>query len=159
MSRALRDALGCFATGVTVVTTTDPDSGVDLGLTCSSFSAVSLQPPLVLWSLRHEAECRAAFTRAGGFTVSVLAAEQQALAMRFADGEQHERFASLALQRAASGRRQVPDCVAWFDCTTVNIVEAGDHDIFIGQVEEFSRRYASGLVFAQSRFGCVQHES
>ncbi|MEZ5538133.1 MAG: flavin reductase family protein [Thiolinea sp.] len=155
MSQALRQALGCFATGVTVVTTRY--NGEDYGMTCSSFNTVSLDPALVLWSLQRSSGNRDAYLQGGGYTVSVLAAEQSALAMHFSRGSQQERFAVLGQQqRADSGRIIVPDCVAWFDCRLHETIVAGDHDILLGEVQSYECQQGSGLIFERSRFGVLQ---
>ena len=154
MSRGLRNALGCFATGVTVVTSRF--EGQDFGLTCSSFNAVSLEPALVLWSLQRSSSSRDAYLQGGGYTVSVLSAAQAPLAMRFARGSQEERFAGLSLERAPSGRVLLPGCVAWFDCSLHQVLEAGDHDVLLGQVSDFDCLQGQGLIFERSRFGTLQ---
>ncbi|MGB0848990.1 MAG: flavin reductase family protein [Thiolinea sp.] len=152
--RSLRQALGCFATGVTVVTTRF--DGQDYGMTCSSFNAVSLDPALVLWSLQQACGSREAYLNGGGYTVSVLSAKQSALAMHFARGSQEERFAGIGVQRAPSGRILVPDCVAWFDCDLHQIVPAGDHDILLGNVQAYECAQGEGLIFERSRFGTLK---
>ena len=148
----LKDAMSCFATGVTVVTT--HDQGQDWGLTCSSFNTVSLDPALVLWSLRRTSLSHAAFAAAPGYVVNVLAADQQALAQRFAVGTQAERFAALTLVRE-QGMPRLPQALAWFVCQTVQVVPAGDHDILIGQVQSFGCHPGEPLVHAQRRFGVL----
>lgn len=154
MSRALRNALGCFATGVTVITTRHQEQ--DAGMTCSSFNTVSLEPALVLWSLQHNATSGEAFLHGGGYTVNVLSAEQRPLVMKFASGTQEERFADLTLERAPSGRVLLPGCVAWFDCSLHQTVEAGDHDVLIGRVEAFDCLQGQGLIFERSQLGVMQ---
>lgn len=148
----LKDAMSCFATGVTVVTT--HAQGQDWGLTCSSFNTVSLDPALVLWSIRRTSLSHAAFASASGYLVHVLAADQQALAQRFAVGTQAERFADLPTQRA-QGMPHLPQALAWFVCQTVQVIPAGDHDILIGQVQGFGCRPGEPLVHAQRRFGVL----
>lgn len=151
---ALRQALGCFATGVTVVTTRF--EGQDYGMTCSSFNAVSLDPALVLWSLQQSCGIREAYLEGGGYTVSVLSAKQSALAMHFAHGSQEERFAEIEKQYAPSGRIIVQDCVAWFDCNLHQVVPAGDHDILLGNVQNYECAQGEGLIFERSRFGTLK---
>ncbi len=146
-----RKALGCFATGVTVVTARH--EGQDWAMTCNSFSSVSLEPRLVLWSIRREASSLAAFTKSGGFTVSVLAQEQQALARQFATGSMEQRFAGVPAQRLASQRLRLDGVVAWFDCDLHQLVEAGDHHIVIGAVRDFGWSEAPALGFYRSKFG------
>lgn len=148
----LKDAMSCFATGVTVVTT--HAQGQDWGLTCSSFNTVSLEPALVLWSIRRASLSHAAFAAAPGYVVNVLAADQQALAMRFASGTQAERFDGLNTVRD-QGMPRLPQALAWFVCQTVQVVQAGDHDILIGQVQDFGCHSGEPLVHAQRRFGVL----
>ena len=149
-----RKALGCFGTGVTVVTANH--EGQDWGMTCNSFSSVSLNPRLVLWSIRKEASSLPAFTQSGGFTGSVLASAQADLAMQFTKGAMAERFAGVPVQRQASQRLRLDACVAWFDCTLHQLVDAGDHHIVIGQVQDFGWQDAAPLAFCRSQFGMFQ---
>lgn len=146
-----RKALSCFATGVTVVTA--HWQGMDWGMTCNSFSSVSLEPRLVLWSIRKAASSLEAFTRSGGFTVSVLSQPQHGLARQFATGEMASRFAGVPAQRLASERLRLSEALAWFDCTLHQLVDAGDHHIVIGQVQQFGWHDAAALTFWRSQFG------
>lgn len=150
MSREFRQALSCFATGVTVVTSRWNEA--DWGMTCNSFSSASLEPQLVLWSIRKNASSHEAFTRAGGYTVSVLAAHQEAVARQFATGSMAERFADTTSERLASGRIKLAQAAAWFDCTLVDVIPAGDHDILLGQVQDFGWTELEPLLFAKSQF-------
>lgn len=155
MNKALRDAFGRFATGVTVVTTRYQDE--DIGMTVSSFNTVSLEPAMALWNIQRDAHSLEAFHKADGYTVSVLSAEQGELAMRFTQGEYVERFAAIEDQRAPSGRVIVPGCVAWFDCDLHQVIEAGDHDILLAHIKDYaSSEDGEGLVFERSQFGLTQ---
>ena len=149
-----RKALSCFATGVTVVIA--HWQGGDWGMTCNSFASVSLEPRLVLWSIRKAASSLEAFTRSGGFTVSVLSQAQHGLARQFAQGDMAARFAGVPLQRLASQRARLDGAVAWFDCRLHQQVDAGDHDILIGQVLDFGWHEADALGFWRSQFGQFQ---
>lgn len=146
-----RKALGCFATGVTVVTARH--QGQDWAMTCNSFSSVSLEPRLVLWSIRREAASHAAFTRSGGFSVSVLAQSQQPLARQFSTGSMAERLAGVPVHRLASGRLRLDGVVAWFDCDLHQMVEAGDHHILLGAVRHYGWCEQPALGYHRSRFG------
>ena len=146
-----RQALSCFATGVTVVTTRWQDQ--DWGMTCNSFASVSLTPRLVLWSIRKAANSLDAFTRSGGFCVSVLSQTQEGLARQFATGDMASRFAQVDVQREASGRLRLQHTVAWFDCQLHQLVDAGDHHILIGEVRDFGSQDGTALGFWRSQFG------
>jgi 3-hydroxy-9,10-secoandrosta-1,3,5(10)-triene-9,17-dione monooxygenase reductase component len=153
-ARALRDALGAFATGVTIVTTRAED-GTDIGLTANSFSSVSLAPPMVLWSLAKSAASIGAFREARYFAVHVLAADQDGLSARFAT-RGIEKFAGLAVER---GREEIPllgGCTARFECRTAFQYEGGDHVIFVGEVENLTHSERPPLVFHGGRYGMVR---
>jgi 3-hydroxy-9,10-secoandrosta-1,3,5(10)-triene-9,17-dione monooxygenase reductase component len=148
--RAYRQALSTFATGVTVITTHWDDS--DWIMTCNSFGSVSLNPPLVLWSLRREASSHAAFTQSEGFTVQVLSAHQTEVAQRCASGAMADRWAGLSVQRAPSGRLQLQDALATFDCHLSQAVAAGDHDVLFGEVLSFQHSDGPALLYWRSQF-------
>lgn len=150
MSRSYRDALSCFATGVTVVTAHHEAS--DWGMTCNSFSSVSLEPRLVLWSIRQNASSRAAFVHSGGYTVSILSGQQQALAGQFSSGDMAQRFAGVDADRLDSGRLKIAASSAWFDCSLVQVIAAGDHDILLAEVRDFGWGPLEPLIFAKSQF-------
>lgn len=145
-----RHALASFGTGVTVVTTRFQD--LDWGMTCNSFSSVSLEPRLVLWSIRREASSYEAFTRAGGFTVNVLSHVQQPLARQFATGSLEQRFAGVPQERLASQRVCLPGAAAWFECELHQLVEAGDHTIVLGRVIDYAAQETPALSFWRSKF-------
>ncbi|MBU3647016.1 MAG: flavin reductase family protein [Limnohabitans sp.] len=155
MTRDFRSALSCFATGVTVVTTHQAQT--DWGMTCNSFTSVSLSPQMVLWSIRKNANSHGAFTQGKGYTVNVLAAEQEALAHQFATGTTSERFVGVDVQRLDSGRLKLTQALAWFDCNLVQIIPAGDHDILLGEVSHFGWTERTPLLFAQSKFAKLAH--
>ncbi len=145
-----RKALGAFATGVTIITTCD-GHGAPVGLTANSFNSVSLNPPLVLWSLSLTSSSLAAFRDARHWAVHVLAADQQALSMRFARrGE--DRFAGLPIERGVDGVPLLKGCAARFVCRTAFEYRGGDHLIFVGEVLEFTRLEAPPLVFHGGRY-------
>ena len=146
----LKRAMGCFATGVTVVAVNH--DGEDHAMTCNSFNTVSLEPALVLWSIRHASASLGAFRNGGGYSVSILGADDAELAMKFARGSQAERLAGVPTMRMASGRLRLEKAVAWFDCDLVQAVTAGDHDVLIGRVTEFAAQGGVPLVYTQGRF-------
>ena len=149
-----RSALGRFPTGVTVITAEHPDTGAPIGLTISSFSSVSLEPPMVLWTLTHTATSLAAFQALDRYVIHVLSASQVSLARRFAKGPQADRFAGLDMDRAPNGTLMLadPDCAAWFECHNTQRHVAGDHTIFVGQVEHCHRQLLSPLIYHAGDF-------
>ncbi len=148
--RVLRDALGRFATGVTVVTTRAPDGGLR-GVTANSFSAVSLDPPLVLWSLRRSAPSLQGFAASGHFAVNVLSADQEGLSRRFAQGHS-DKFHGVAHAAGLGGCPLIEGALAVFECTTEQQIEGGDHVIFLGGVRRSIYREGNPLVFNAGRY-------
>ena len=134
-SRAFRNALGGFATGVTVVTTRTPE-GAAIGLTVSSFNSVSLEPPLVLWSLSVDSPNRAAFEACEYYAINVLALEQVDVSQRFAS-RVDDKFSGLSWTQGLGGVPVLGGCRAWFEVKNVARHAGGDHIIFVGQVERF----------------------
>lgn len=133
--RQLRDCLGRFATGVTVVTCREPD-GEPAGITVNSFTSVSLEPRLVLWNLSRESRSVDSFINAGEFIVNVLADDQRQLSEHFAQSER-PRFERIDATDSPSGQPVLPGCIAWFHCHTDSVHEGGDHHIIIGEVSHF----------------------
>lgn len=149
----LKDAMSRFATGVTVVTTRF--GGQDYGMTCNSFNTVSMEPAMVLWSIRKSSMSHAAFTQGAGYVVNILAADQKDLALKFTQGSHAERFAGLEVARSLNEMPRLGGAASWFACSIEKIVSAGDHDILIGRVEDFgaSENSAPSLIYAQRQFG------
>ncbi|GAA0285000.1 flavin reductase family protein [Rhodovulum strictum] len=148
--RQFRDALGCFATGVTVVTVGDAAGPV--GMTANSFASVSLDPPLILWSPACASGRFAAMTGAERFAVHVLGAGEKAIAQRFA--RSGAAFEGLAMEWAEAGPPLLDEgWIARFLCTRVAVHDAGDHAIVVGRVDEVARREGPPLVFAGGAFG------
>ena len=146
-----RAALATFATGVTIVTARDAD-GAPVGLTANSFNSVSLAPPLVLWSLWRGAGSMPAFARGSHYAINILAADQRALAERFA-AKAVDRFAGLAWREGAAGAPLLEGAAAVFECFNRSQYEEGDHVIFVGEVEHCARREgASPLIFHGGRY-------
>jgi flavin reductase (DIM6/NTAB) family NADH-FMN oxidoreductase RutF len=148
--RALRNALGRFATGVAIITCLDA-SGAPVGLTCNSFSALSLDPPLVLWSLRSISSQRAAFSQAQHFVVNVLGEAQVELSRRFA-GNVDDRFDGCAWTAGSSGAPVFSGCAAVFECESVSQQTAGDHQLFIGRVLALMEAPVPPLVFQAGHY-------
>jgi flavin reductase (DIM6/NTAB) family NADH-FMN oxidoreductase RutF len=149
--RALRKALGRFATGVTVITTRTP-TGKFEGLTANSFSAVSLDPPLVLWSLKRNAPSLPGFQGAGYFAVNVLAVAQSELAHHFATPHKN-KFAGIPYSPGLGGSPLLHDTLAAFECSIETTIDGGDHVIFLGRVHRASHRDGEPLIFSAGRYG------
>jgi flavin reductase (DIM6/NTAB) family NADH-FMN oxidoreductase RutF len=146
-----RSALGMFATGVTIVTARGAD-GVPVGLTANSFNSVSLEPPLVLWSLARSAGSMPAFERGSHYSINILAADQYALAERFAS-KTLDRFAQLSFREGAGGAPILEGAAAVFECFNRSRYEEGDHVIFVGEVERCEwRPGAQPLIFHGGRY-------
>ena len=130
--RSLREALGQFATGVTVVTAIDPH-GAPVRLTVSSFNSVSLSPPLVLWSLGRASRALAAFQACSHYAVNVLSTSQLEMAMQFA-ARDVDRFAGVATTTGHTGVPLIDGTLATFECANRSQYPEGDHIIFVGEV-------------------------
>jgi len=130
-----RKALGTFPTGVAVVTTRAAN-GAFVGLTINSFSSLSLEPPLVLWSLQLASPSLGAFDRARHFAVNILAEGQVELSRRFAS-QVPNKFSDLEVHAGIEGVPLIAGCAARLECRAAARHNGGDHVLFIGQVERF----------------------
>jgi flavin reductase (DIM6/NTAB) family NADH-FMN oxidoreductase RutF len=135
-SLAFRRALGQFATGVAVVTAHDP-AGEPVGLTISSFNAVSLSPPLVLFSVQRKAYALGALQRAKGYAVNVLSEGQQHLSQRFSRSLDAARWAAAPHRAGRTGSPLIEGALARFECEPYAVHDGGDHLIFVGRVTGF----------------------
>ena len=152
MSRALRDAFGQFATGVTLVTTRW--NGAPVGMIANSFSSVSLDPPLVLWCPARAARRFAAFAGADHFAIHVLAADQGTLVNRFLRAEQG--FDTTGFEVNGQGPPLLTHCIARFECETWARHDGGDHLIHVGRVLRASLlRDGDPMVFHKGRYGTL----
>ena len=149
-SRQLRNILGTFTTGVTVITTRDKE-GKRHGVTANSFSSVSLEPPLVLWSQALTSKSLPAYTEADHFAVNILADDQIGLSNHFAKAAE-DKFASIPYTEGLGGVPVLEGTVAHFECRKVAAYPAGDHVIYIGQVERVSHSGRRPLAFAHGRY-------
>ncbi|SDZ95547.1 NADH-FMN oxidoreductase RutF, flavin reductase (DIM6/NTAB) family [Microbulbifer marinus] len=149
-SRALRDTLGQFATGVTVVTTRDA-AGEPAGMTVNSFNSVSLEPALVLWSIDKQSLGYDAFTQQEHFAVHVLKADQQHVSNLFA-GRGADKFGQVHWHPGPNGVPQLDDCAAFFHCRRVQCIDGGDHTILLGEVLEFTASGGEPLIFHRGRY-------
>jgi flavin reductase (DIM6/NTAB) family NADH-FMN oxidoreductase RutF len=146
-----RQALGMFATGVTVVTARTAD-GTLVGLTASSFNSVSLAPPLVLWSLGRSSGSMPALDTGSHYAVNILAADQKALAEQFAQ-KKTDRWLNVEFTEGASGVPVLAGCAATFECFNRSRYDEGDHVIFVGEVERCTHREgAAPLLYHGGRF-------
>ena len=148
--RDFRNALGTFATGVTIITASAPD-GKPYGLTCNSFASVSLNPPLVLWSLVVYSSSLTVFQNATHFAVNILGVSQQALANKFAKAGE-DKFAGVDWSPGLGNAPVLTDSVANFQCRSVNRYYGGDHVIFLGAVEAYSYSGKEPLLFARGKY-------
>ncbi len=144
-SRRFRNALGMFATGITVVTTRTPD-GVPIGLTVNSFNSVSLDPPLIVWSLANDLPSRALFEGCEYYAINVLAADQAELSQRFAS-RLGDRFGGLDFDSGVGGVPLLRGCCARFQCRNTVRHEGGDHVVFISEVVDFDREPRPPLIY------------
>ncbi len=140
-----------FATGVTIVTARTPD-GALIGLTANSFNSVSLNPPLVLWSLSQAAGSMAVLSAGSHYAINILAADQKELAERFAS-KREDRWTDVRFTEGAGGAPLLAGAAATFECFNRSRYEEGDHVIFVGEVERCSHRAgAAPLLFHGGRF-------
>ncbi|MEJ8857038.1 flavin reductase family protein [Variovorax robiniae] len=146
-----RDALGMFATGVTIVTARAAD-GTLVGLTANSFNSVSLSPPLVLWSLARSSGSMPALDTGSHYAINILAANQKELAERFAQ-KRLDRWVDVPFTDGVTGAPLLDGAVASFECFNRSRYDEGDHVIFVGEVEHCAwRAGASPLLFHGGRF-------
>ena len=140
-----------FATGVTIVTARTPDGGL-IGLTANSFNSVSLNPPLVLWSLSQAAGSMAALSSGSHYAINILAADQKELAERFAS-KREDRWKDVLFTEGAGGSPLLSGAAASFECFNRSRYDEGDHVIFVGEVERCSHRAGvAPLLFHGGRF-------
>lgn len=152
--REFRSALGCFPTGVTIITTLDP-GGSCVGITANSFNSVSMDPPLILFSLGRKAFSMRAFLSSDHFAVNVLSLEQAELSVRFAKPLE-DKWASVPFESWDSGCPILPACAANFECRTEHTYDGGDHVIFVGRVIRMRHDPAvKPLLFHQGQYRAV----
>lgn len=152
---SFRSVLGRFASGITVVTTRDADER-DVGMTVSAFCSVSLEPPLVQVCVDHEASLYAALLASTRYGVSILAAEQEALSRRFSTADSTRRFDGVGYRRGESGVVLLDDALAHLECRIVASHEAGDHTMFVGEVESATARSARPLLYYRGGYAQLE---
>ncbi|MFJ6675693.1 flavin reductase family protein [Actinosynnema sp. NPDC091369] len=152
--RSLREALGRFVTGVTVVTAASEQGPV--GLTVNSFTSVSLDPALVLFCLRRDSRVGDVFESAASFAVNILGEHQESVSKRFS-GPVEERTEGVALDFGVTGAPLLADALAYLDCDLHRRIDAGDHVIIIGWVRDFEIRRAEArpLAFYGGRYAVL----
>lgn len=148
--RALRDAFGCFMTGVTVVTALD-DQGQPIGFTANSFSSVSLDPPLLLVSIANSSRNLAAFETAKGFAINILSEGQKDVSATFARPVE-DRFSQIYWRNGPVGSPLIAGVSAWFDCRLQQAIPAGDHTILIGHIGAFEAGQQPGLGYYRGAY-------
>jgi flavin reductase (DIM6/NTAB) family NADH-FMN oxidoreductase RutF len=154
-ARAFRQSLGSFPTGVCLVTTVT-EYGKREGMTINSFASVSLDPPLILWSIRDDARSGDAFINGRHFILSVLAATQRELALHFAKPSA-DKFATCEAQfePGIAGCPRLRGSVATFECSTYSRHQEGDHTILLGRVEAHARSAALPLLLHMGQMGSL----
>ncbi len=148
--RELRNAMGLFATGVTVITTRDA-AGKPFGLTANAFSSLSLDPPLLLICVDKTVDCYACFDESKVFAVNVLGLDQEALSTRFAT-KGIEKFEGVAFHTGDSGVALLDGALVHFECTVEHAYEGGDHTIYVGRIQTLTTAAGDPLLFFQGKY-------
>jgi 3-hydroxy-9,10-secoandrosta-1,3,5(10)-triene-9,17-dione monooxygenase reductase component len=156
-SREFRSALGAFATGVTIVTAIGAD-GSRVGVTANSFNSVSLDPPMILWSLAKTSRSLAAFEQAPYWAVHILAAHQDGLSNHFAKSG-IDKFADLDVELGAGDVPLLREYASRLQCKTAFMYEGGDHVIFVGEVLKFDRRDVAPLIFHGGKYALAARKT
>ena len=153
--RTLRDAFGCFATGITVITTVDSD-GTLYGVTANSFTSLSLDPPLCLFCLDYKAMSFEAFHASRHFAVNVLCEDQAGISTNFARS-QPDKWNGIEYSIWETGSPILPGCLANLECDTHAIHEGGDHVIVVGRIREMAYREGDcrPLVYYKGRYSAL----
>ena len=155
--KSFRRALGNFATGITVITATAPD-GTRAGVTANSFNSVSLDPPLILWSITKNSGSFAIFEQASHFAVNILAADQVDVSNHFARPSD-DKFAEVSYSEGQGKAPILPDTSACFQCERYQIVDGGDHWILLGKVVAFEDAGRAPLVYHQGSYSVVMPQT
>lgn len=141
----LRQVMGHFTTGVTIITTVNKDGQMQ-GLTANAFTSVSLEPPLLLISVDKKAESWPAFEESKVFTVNILSDDQEVLSRKFAVSG-GDKFEGVAYRRGANGAAILEGALAYIECTLYAAYEGGDHSVYLGEIQEAEVREGKPLVF------------
>ncbi|MDA8586807.1 flavin reductase family protein [Rhodobacteraceae bacterium] len=151
--RELRDVLGCFATGVCVVTSVG-DEGRPVGMTINSFSSVSLDPPLILWSIGLSAPSRQAYDSHGCFAINIMGEDAKDTTMNFARPSD-DKFAGIDWKPGHNGVPVLNEAMAVLECTVEDQIISGDHEIFIGRVVQLDQNAGDPLLFHKGQFAAL----
>lgn len=152
-ARAFRRCLGQFATGVAVMTA--QHDGQLAGIVVNSFASLSLDPPLILWSIRRESASLPLFCQAGRFAVNVLSADQLAVSNRFA-AARNDKFSGIAWTPGRHGAPLLAGCLAHLECLIEQTLDGGDHLLIVGRVKRYARFGGEPLLFAQGHYAVAQ---
>lgn len=152
-ARAFRRCLGQFATGVTVITTACGDT--EVGVTANSFSSLSLDPPLVLWSIARTSRSYAAFEKSKHFAINILSTDQIDISQRFSSSET-DKFAGIDWEPGVTQSPVLSGAAAVLECSTETIYDGGDHIILIGRVLRYARFGGKVLLYAQGQYGIAE---
>lgn len=153
-ARDLRQALGRFTTGVTIIATRSSEGGY-VGLTANSFNSLSLDPALVLWSLGRNQGSRHVFESCSHFAVNILSEHQADLSTRFASPVE-DRFSGVSHSHTDWGVPLIHGCAAWFICSQQSCTEIGDHLLFVGRVEALGAADQVPLIFHGGRYAAMR---
>ena len=149
-SRQLRNVLGRFFTGVTVVTTVD-DAGKAWGVTANSFTSVSLDPPLILWNQAVASASHPVFRSAERFAINILAQDQISVSQRFSRPHP-DKFQGVSITTGLGGIALIDGCCAVLECRKVATHDGGDHAVFIGQIDRMSSNNRQPLLFGDGQY-------
>ena len=152
-TKLFRNALGSFATGVAVVTALDGEDK-PIGLTINSFASLSLDPPLVLWSIDQNSDLYEQFVQADYYAIHVLTQEQQALCNHFTKADVYQ-YNDIAFEQGIAGLPLLPDCAARFQCEVTHRYDGGDHIILVGHVMDIQHTPAKPLIFHAGQFATL----
>tara|TARA_Y100000590_G_scaffold458649_1_gene613798 strand:- start:3668 stop:4129 length:462 start_codon:yes stop_codon:yes gene_type:complete len=145
----LRNALGCFATGVTIITTSDQDNK-PVGLTINSFTSLSLEPPLIIWSISKNAPSYEAFKYKKQFIVNVLSSDQGNLVKIFSTPS-NDKFINVNWDMNDQGLPYIKECVANFECIIHSVYPGGDHQVLIGKVVKYQYNDRKPLIMSRGK--------
>ena len=150
----LRHAFGRFATGIAIITSLD-ESGAPYGLTINSFASVSMTPPIISWNVIRDSRAHAVIRQAGRFVVNILARDQLLVAQRMT-GPNELRFREVSFRSSEHGLPILDDTLATFECSVHDFVRAGDHDIVLGNVEDYAHQDGPPLVYWRGAYSTAQ---